>query len=228
MDLSQLSHGAVLDHIQGHFLARAFTCRQKVRRNFFAAGSLDDCPALQQTIRERFVDDHVHSLFERGNRYRRVGVIWRHHFHRRHILFLFQQLAEVHIGGAALELLLIALPGVVGLDELLADIAAAGHVVGAFSPGRILEQFPDLISDIMLAPLEVIDAILLYVAHRDDLDLGPGKYRADLADCLGAETDARQSNLLAGRDKSWPTEDVSRHNGECARGGATGQHELTA
>ncbi len=63
--------------------------------------------------------------------------------------------------------------------------------------------------------------VLLDVADGDDLHVGAGEDAADLADGLGAEADAGQGNLLAGRDESRPAQDVSRHDGE---GGARQYH----
>ncbi len=139
VDLAKRADGAVLDHVHGLFLTGAFTGRHEVGGDLLRAGRLDDGPGLQQTIRQGFVHDHVHSLLQGRDRDGRVGVIRRHHLDRGHILLLVEQLAEVRVGGTSLVLLLAALLRVVGLHDLLADIAAAGHVVGAFSPGRVAD-----------------------------------------------------------------------------------------
>ena len=60
------------------------------------------------------------------------------------------------------------------------------------------------VPDLVLAPFQVIDAVLLDVAHGDDLDVRAGEDAADLPDRLGSEADARQRDLLAGRDEARP------------------------
>ncbi len=146
-----------------------------------------------------------------------MGVVGGHHFDRRHIRLFFEQLTEVCVGGTSLEVLLAALFRVVGLHDLLADITAAGHVVGAFSPGWIADESPDSVPDLVLAPFQVIGPILLDVAYGNDLHVWAGEYSADFPDGLSAEADAGECDLLAGRDKSRPAEHVSRHDGK--RGG---------
>ena len=60
------------------------------------------------------------------------------------------------------------------------------------------------VADLVLAPFQVIDPVLLDVAYGDDLDLRAGEDAADFPDRLGAEADAGQGDLLAGRDESRP------------------------
>ena len=131
-------------------------------------------------------------------------MIGRHHFYGRYILLFFQQLTEVRVGGASFELRLGALLRVVGFHHLLADIAAARHMVQAFSPRRVVDQPPDYVSELVFFPFQVIDPVLLHIAHCDDLDVRAGEYSADFPYRLGSEADAGQSNLLAGRDNSGP------------------------
>src|SRR5437763_723114 len=104
-----------------------------------------------------------------------MGMIGSHNLDRGDILLLFQQLTEIDVSGAASELFFAAVLSVIRFDYFFADVASARHVVGAFSPGRILEQIPDFIPNVILTPLEVIDAILLNIAYGDNLNLRPGE-----------------------------------------------------
>ena len=165
-------------------------------------------------------------LLQGRDRDGRVGVVRRHHLDRGHVLLLVQQLAEVGVGGAPLVVVLAPLLRVVGLDDLLADVAAAGHVVEAFSPGRVADEPPDPVPDLVLAPFQVMGPVLLDVADGDDLHVRAGEDAADLPDRLGAEADAGQGDLLAGRDEPRPAQHVSRHDGEGRRGRAAGEQEV--
>ena len=169
--------------------------------------------------------DHVHPLFQRCQRDRPVSMVGRHHLDGGHVRFLLEQLPKIRIGRAALEVLLAALLGVVGFHDLLAHIAAARRVVEAFAPGRLLDQPPDGVADFPIAPFQVIDAVLLDVAHGHDLDLRPGQDAADFPDRLRPKADAGQGDLLARRDKARPAQHVARHEGQRPRRRAAGQHE---
>src|SRR5262249_35022812 len=127
----------------------------------------------------------------------------------------------------ALVLLPAALLGVVGLDDLLADVAAAGNVAGAFPPGGDADEPTDTVADLVLAPFQVMDPVLLDVAHGDDLHVGAGEDAADFPAPRGAEADAGQGDLLAGRDESRPAQHVSRHDAEGGGGRTAGPHELS-
>jgi hypothetical protein len=172
------------------------------------------------------MDDHVHALLQGRQRDGRVGVIGRHHLDGGHVLLFIQQLAEVGVSRAALVRRPAALLGVIGLDDLLADVAAAGHVIGALAPGGVADQPPDHVADLVLAPLEVMRAVLLDVAHGDDLHVGAGEDAADLADRLGAETDAGQGDFFAGRDESRAAQHMPRHDGERGGGRPAGPNPL--
>ena len=215
----------VLDHVDGLLLTGAFTGRHEVSGNLLRARGVDDGPCLQETIRQRFVHENVHSFLPGPReKWSRGCLIWRHHFYRGHVLLLFQQLAEVHVGRTSLVLFPAALLRVVGFHDLLADIAAAGHVVRAFSPGRVADQSPDCVPDVVLAPFQVVDPILLDVTHGDDLDVRAGENSADFPDRLSPESDTGQSNFVTRRDKSSPSQHMPWHNGEGGGGRTASQH----
>ena len=86
---------------------------------------------------------------------------------------------------------------------------------------------PDRVPDLVLAPFQVIDPVLLDVADGDDLHVRAGEDAADLPDRLGPEADAGQGDLLAGRDESRPAQHVSRHDGE-GGGRATRQDQVAS
>ena len=125
-------------------------------------------------------------------------------------------------------MLLAALLGVVGFHDFLADIATAGHVVEALSPGWVVQEPAKSVANLVLAPFEVMDAVFLDVADGDDLDIRAGEDSADLADRLGSEADAGQGDLLAGRDESRAAQYMSRHDREGRRRRTSSQHELAA
>ena len=52
------------------------------------------------------------------------------------------------------------------------------------------------------APFEVIDSVFFNIANGDNLDIRPGENAAELADSLGAKTNASERDLLAGRDRA--------------------------
>jgi hypothetical protein len=62
---------------------------------------------------------------------------------------------------------------VVGVHHLLPDLAPAGTAGRAFSPGGIVENLPDPIPNVVLAPLDVVVTAAVRIAHCHDLDLGP-------------------------------------------------------
>ena len=100
-----------------------------MRGDLSGSGLLDDGPGLEQAIRKRLVHDYILPLFQGRDGYDAVGVIGRHYFDCGHILLFFQQLAEIRVRGAAPELFLATLPGVVRFDNFLADVAAARRVI---------------------------------------------------------------------------------------------------
>src|SRR5690348_12060513 len=146
------------------------------------------------------MNDHVHSLLEGRDRYRRVGVVRRHHLHRGNILLFVKELSEIRIGGTSLELVPSTVLRIVGFHNLLADIAPTRHAIVAFAPGRILNQPPNVIPDLAVAPFEVVSAVFLDVANRHELDVRARENTANLPNRLRTEADAGQSYLLAWRD----------------------------
>ena len=118
-----------------------------------------------------------------------------------------------------------ALLRVVGFHDLLADVAAARHVVRAVSPCRVADEPPDPVPDLVLAPLQVMGPVLLDVAHGDNVHVRAGEDPADFPDRLGPEADAGQGDLLAGCDESGAAQHVSRHDREGGGSRAAGQHQ---
>src|SRR4029453_2931483 len=106
------------------------------------------------------------------------------------------------------ELIRAALFRIVGVDDLLADVAAAGDVVGSLAPGRVLEEPPDSVADLVPAPLEVMNAVFLAVADGDHLVTRAGEHPLDFPDRLRSEADAGEGYLLAWRDVPAPAQNV--------------------
>ena len=74
----------------------------------------------------------------------------------------------------------------------------------------------------------VIDSVLLDVAYGDNLDLWSREYPADLADGLGAESNASQGNLLAGRDEAGSAQHMTRYDGKSRGRCGASCHELAS
>src|SRR5205823_2980241 len=97
-------------------------------------------------------------------------------------------------------------------NDLFADIASTWRVIRTFAPRRIINQSPNRVADIVLAPFEIIHAVLLDVADRHDLNLWSRENSADLTNCLRPKTNTGQRNFLARRHKPGPAKHVPRHN----------------
>src|SRR5262249_17604811 len=119
-----------------------------------------------------------------------------------------------------------ALVRVIRFDDFLADVAPAGHVREALAPVRFSDQPPYGVLDVIFAPFQVVDPVLLDVAHGNDLHVGARENSADLADRLSAEADTGQGYLLAGCNEPRPPDRVSPHDGKRCRGPPAGHHQL--
>src|SRR5262249_5208460 len=144
------------------------------------------------------------------------------------IFLFFEQFAKIDVSRDTLELILPALLRVISFDNLLADIAPTGHVIRTFAPFRIINDSSDRVANIVLAPFEIIDAILLDVDHRTNLHFRPRQNSADFAYGLRAESDASECNLLAGRGVTGAAENMPRDNRESSGGCSSGGNELPA
>ena len=226
MNFAQRTDRAVGDHLHDGLQAFARARGEKVRGDVFLARGCDHLARFKYAVAERLVHDDVQTFVQCRDRDGRVQMVGRHHLYRGDVFFLIEQLTEIDVGRASLEAFLAALLRIIRLDDFLADVAPAGRIVESLAPRWIFEQQADRVSHFAFVPFEVIDAVFLDIAHRDDLHFGTLQYPAYLAYRLRSEADARERDLLAGRYVA-ATNHVTRHNADCGNRGPACLNEFT-
>ena len=84
-----------------------------------------------------------------------------------------------------------------------------------------------LVPDAVLAPLDVIVAVAVRVAHGHDLDPGIFEETAEFREALRSHADVGQRDLVVGRDEPGATQDMTGNDRERAGGGG-GTEETAA
>ena len=170
---------------------------------------------LVENIGNRLVRDDVFALPHRPDGDHSVQVVGRHDVDGVEALFLVEQLAEVGIGAAGPGL---ALLGIMPVDQFEAHFAPAKSAAGAGRPVRIAEELADLVVELVGAPLRVVVALAIGIAHGHDLDRRMLQGGHELAQALRAAADEADLDLLAGRDVLRPAQGALWDDGRRADG----------
>ena len=153
-----------------------------------------------------------------------MKMVGGHDLHRVDALFLFEHLAEIGIGGAALVLAGGLLRSVICFHHALAGIASAGNgALDSRAPIGLLEDAAEVGEQSVAVPIAVIYGVLVGVADGGDADVLRGQEVGHLADSLRARTDIGEIDLIAWGDVPGSSEHASGDDGEGSSGGGAAQ-----
>src|SRR5262245_12285001 len=118
-------------------------------------------------------------------------MIGRHDLHAVEILLLLEQLTEVDVAGDAPEVLRAPLLRVVGLDDVLRDVATGANAGVVASPIGIAQRLAYAVAEPGRVPVDVVRRVLDGIADRRDLHLRNRDPPYQLAESLRAAPDVR-------------------------------------
>ena len=105
MDLAQLADDAFLDAFDDPTVFGAAAVGEQMRGDTGFAGGLEDEPTFGETIGDGLVHEDMAALLHGGDGDGGMQVVRRHHLDGVEVRFLLEELAEVDVSRAALEVL---------------------------------------------------------------------------------------------------------------------------
>src|SRR5215469_4645993 len=194
-------------------------------------GDLGQPARLINRVGQWFLTEDVLPFLHgrRGNR--RVQIVGRAHHDGVNIFFLFEQFAEIAVGGTA-AIVAGALPAsVIGVNDLLAWFAPRnpgwryqrmGQLNGSIGAqpipaARHSEPFLDRLGKFVRIPLRVIGARFRGIADGNTLDVRLAEEVKHDAQALRAHADESNVDLVARRNKAETAQDSPGDNGQAYR-----------
>ena len=129
---------------------------EEMRNHAGFFGFFNDFSAFKKSVGNGFVSDHVDSFVHRGQSNGGMCMIRSHDFDGIDTFSFCKKFSEILVGSAAFIPARWFVFGVVFFDVFLPDVASAGDSRFAFPPGIVLEHFPDIVSDSIGRPVDVV------------------------------------------------------------------------